>query len=100
MNDPQLIDKWEASDLLGTTPDGLRRLTRDGLLPVYKIGQRKQSRLRYSRADVTALIEAGRVAEGHPTKRGGRWTSPVVARILARSEPVHEAVFIDPPEES
>jgi len=23
-------------------------------------------------------------AEGHPTKRGGRWTSPVVARILAR----------------
>ncbi|MGV0765615.1 recombinase family protein [Mycolicibacterium sp. XJ647] len=24
--------------------------------------------------------------EGHPTKRGGRWTSPVVARILARGE--------------
>lgn len=24
-------------------------------------------------------------AEGHPTKRGGRWTSPVVARILARA---------------
>jgi hypothetical protein len=23
-------------------------------------------------------------AEGYPTKRGGRWTSPVVARILAR----------------
>ena len=23
-------------------------------------------------------------AEGHPTKRGGRWSSPVVARILAR----------------
>jgi DNA invertase Pin-like site-specific DNA recombinase len=24
-------------------------------------------------------------AEGHPTKRGGRWTSPVVARILQRA---------------
>lgn len=24
-------------------------------------------------------------SEGHPTKRGGRWTSPVVARILARA---------------
>jgi DNA invertase Pin-like site-specific DNA recombinase len=28
-------------------------------------------------------------AEGHPTKRGGRWSSPVVARILARAAKHH-----------
>ena len=32
----------------------------------------------------TREIAAALAAEGHPTKRGGRWTSPVVARILAR----------------
>jgi DNA invertase Pin-like site-specific DNA recombinase len=33
----------------------------------------------------TRDIAAALAAEGHPTKRGGRWTSPVVARILART---------------
>lgn len=32
----------------------------------------------------TRAIAATLADEGHPTKRGGRWTSPVVARILAR----------------
>lgn len=30
-------------------------------------------------------------AEGHPTKRGGRWTSPIVARILKRANIIKEA---------
>jgi DNA invertase Pin-like site-specific DNA recombinase len=33
----------------------------------------------------TRDIATALAAEGHPTKRGGRWTSPVVARILART---------------
>lgn len=32
----------------------------------------------------TREIAAALAAEGHPTQRGGRWTSPVVARILSR----------------
>ncbi|WP_336646276.1 recombinase family protein [Microbacterium sp. USHLN186] len=34
-------------------------------------------------------------AEGYPTKRGGRWTSPVVSRILSRP-PVPAIQIIDP----
>ncbi|GAA2648533.1 resolvase [Paractinoplanes durhamensis] len=32
----------------------------------------------------TRAIAATLAEEGHPTQRGGRWTSPVVARILSR----------------
>ena len=41
----------------------------------------------------TSTREIARVltAEGHPTKRGGRWTIPVVARILKRANIIKEA---------
>ena len=72
MSDPDLIDGWDASQLLGTTHDGLRSLTRRGLLPVYKIGGKKQSRVRYSRADCLALIEASKTdATSGPLAQGG-----------------------------
>ncbi|MDO3637631.1 recombinase family protein [Mycolicibacterium arseniciresistens] len=29
-------------------------------------------------------------AEGHPTKRGGTWSSPTVSRILARAATAQE----------
>lgn len=32
----------------------------------------------------TREIAATLIAQGHPTKRGGRWSSPTVARILSR----------------
>lgn len=35
----------------------------------------------YSTREIARLL----ADEGHPTKRGGRWTSPVVARILSRA---------------
>ena len=35
----------------------------------------------YSTREIARVL----AKEGHPTKRGGRWTSPVVARILART---------------
>lgn len=35
----------------------------------------------YSTREIARVL----AEEGHPTKRGGRWTSPVVARILARA---------------
>jgi DNA invertase Pin-like site-specific DNA recombinase len=36
----------------------------------------------------TREIAVTLAAEGHPTKRGGRWTSAVVSRILSRPQPV------------
>lgn len=46
-----------------------------------------------TRAIAEALSEAG-----HPTKRGGKWTSPVVSRIIARTEhrPLDVRKTIDP----
>lgn len=40
----------------------------------------------------TRVIAAVLTAEGHPTRRGGEWSSPVVARILAR-----ESTSTNPP---
>lgn len=47
----------------------------------------KRMRKLHAQGLTTREIAETLSAEGHPTKRGGRWTSPVVSRILARHKP-------------
>ena len=49
--------------------------------------QRALARMKALAAQGTPTREIARVlaAEGHPTKRGGTWSSPTVARILGRA---------------
>ncbi|HEU5159028.1 MAG TPA: recombinase family protein [Streptosporangiaceae bacterium] len=51
--------------------------------------QKARQRMRELRdaGNSTRQIAAILAAEGHPTQRGGQWSSPVVSRILARMEP-------------
>jgi DNA invertase Pin-like site-specific DNA recombinase len=42
----------------------------------------------YSTREIARVL----AAEGHPTKRGGRWTSPVVARIMGRANTTEPTV--------
>lgn len=71
----------------GSPPYGYRAVNRR-LVP----DRREQAALRRMR-DLAATgastreIAAALRAEGHPTKRGGSWSPPVVARILARHTP-------------
>jgi excisionase family DNA binding protein len=53
-----LLDVWELCDLLGITEGSGRRLIRDGVIPVVKLGPKHKSRIGIRRADVEALIEA------------------------------------------
>ena len=55
--------------------------------------QKALARMKALAAQGKSTREIARVltAEGHPTKRGGRWTSPVVARILKRTNQIQEA---------
>ena len=55
--------------------------------------QKALARMKALAAQGKSTREIARVltAEGHSTKRGGRWTSPVVARILKRTNQIQEA---------
>ena len=53
-----LLDVWETSDYLGYTEPAVRRLIRDGVIPVIKIGGRAKSRVRIRQSALDALIEA------------------------------------------
>jgi DNA invertase Pin-like site-specific DNA recombinase len=54
-------------------------------IPEEQKARQRMRELRDSGAS-TRQIAAILAAEGHPTQRGGRWSSPVVSRILARME--------------
>ncbi|GFG67913.1 hypothetical protein MKUB_54030 [Mycobacterium kubicae] len=57
-----------------------------GALVVEPAEQAALARMRAMAGEGASTREIARVlaAEGYPTKRGGRWTSPVAARILSR----------------
>ncbi|MDF2697354.1 MAG: resolvase [Labilithrix sp.] len=70
---------------VGPAPFGYR--AHDGMLhpiPTEQRALRRMHKLR-SKGMTCQQIADALAAEGHPTKRGGRWTSPVVSRILSRS---------------
>ena len=53
-----LLDLWQVGDYLGYTESAVRRLVRDGVIPIVKIGGRKRSRIRVRQSALDALIEA------------------------------------------
>jgi excisionase family DNA binding protein len=57
----QMLDVWQLAELLGMSEPTARRLIRDGVLPVHKVGGKKRSRIRIARSDVAALLAASRV---------------------------------------
>lgn len=87
---------------VGPAPYGYR--AQNGMLHPIPAEQDALALMRDLRAagETCASIAATLSDKGHPTKRGGRWTSPVVSRILSRppvpsvqiaSEPVHMPAF-------
>lgn len=62
--DPQsaLLSPEEAAEYLHTTVRHLRRLTSERAVPFVKLGGRPHSPVRYTRADLDAVIEQWRVA--------------------------------------
>ena len=53
-----LLDVWQVCDYLNFTEGAVRRLIRDGVIPVVKLGAKSKSRIRVRRADLDALIAA------------------------------------------
>lgn len=53
-----LLDVWQVADYLGYTEGAVRRLIRDGVIPVVKIGGQPKSRIRIRQSALDALIEA------------------------------------------
>ena len=53
-----LLDLWEVGDYLNMSEPAVRRLVRDGVIPVIKLGGRPKSRIRVRRSDLDALIAA------------------------------------------
>jgi len=69
---PDLLDLWQVADYLGITEPAARRLVRDGVIPVIKIGGKPKSRIRVKRATLDALIEASTTpASAGPLFRSG-----------------------------
>ena len=65
-----LLDVDETAVYLNVSPATVRRLRRDGVLPVVKLGGKSKSRIRFRQADLDALIAAN--------------TSPATTGPLAR----------------
>lgn len=80
---------------VGPAPYGY--IARDGGLYPVPEEQDALARMNELRAagDTMSTIAGVLASEGYPTKRGGRWTSPVVSRILSRP-PVPAHQIIDP----
>lgn len=57
-NPDDLLDTWQVADVLGMTEPGVRRLIRDGVIPIIKLGGKAKSRIRVRRSDLQRLIEA------------------------------------------
>lgn len=65
-----LLDLWDVADYLSMSEPAVRRLVRDGVIPVCKLGGRPKSRIRVRRSDLDALIEAStRAATSGPLAR-------------------------------
>lgn len=55
---PDLMEVPDTADYLNLTEGTVRRLIRDGVIPIVKLGGKKKSRIRVRRADLDALIAA------------------------------------------
>lgn len=69
----------------GALPYGYNSI--DAVLVPVKVEQEALAKMRALSAQGVSTREIARVltAEGYPTKRGGQWSSPTVARILKRA---------------
>lgn len=64
---PDLMEVWpDTCDYLNLTEGTVRRLIRDGVIPIVKLGGKVKSRIRVRRADLDALI----AANYHPATTG------------------------------
>jgi len=53
-----LFDVWQVSDYTNMSEPAVRRLIRDGVIPVIKLGGKAKSRIRVRKSDLDALIAA------------------------------------------
>jgi excisionase family DNA binding protein len=53
-----LLDLWQVADYLGYSEPAVRRLVRDGVIPIIKLGGKKRSHIRVRQSALDALIEA------------------------------------------
>lgn len=60
-DEPRWLDVWESAAYVGISEGAMRRLIRDGVVPITKPGGKARSRIRISTADLDALMAAGRV---------------------------------------
>jgi excisionase family DNA binding protein len=66
------FEVWDAADYIGVSEASLRRLIRDGAVPISKPGGKLRSRIRIQRQDLDALMAAGRIeATTGPLAQGG-----------------------------
>lgn len=98
MRDGRKAKAAQGGRAVGPAPYGYR--AQDGMLVPIPAEQEALAVMQELRAngETCAFIAAVLAVEGFPTKRGGRWTSPVVSRILSRP-PVPAAQIIDPTKE-
>lgn len=84
MRDGRRAKAAQGGRAVGPAPFGY--LAKDGMLHLVPAEQRALTRMRELRDQgcTMAQIADALAAEGHPTKRGGGWSSPVVSRILSR----------------
>lgn len=67
-----LLDLWQVADYLGYSEPAVRRLVRDGVIPIIKVGGLKRSRIRVRRSALDALIESATTpATSGPLANGG-----------------------------
>lgn len=70
LNRDDLLTVAQTADRLNVSEPTIRRFTRDGVLPVVKLGGKAKSRIRIRNSDVDALIENGyRAATTGPLAR-------------------------------
>src|SRR5665647_960313 len=73
-----LMDLWEVGDYLNMSEPAVRRLVRDRIIPVIKLGGRPKSRIRVRRSDLDALIAASLTpATSGPLAKHGESCDPV-----------------------
>lgn len=56
-NTDPLLDVWDVMEYIGYTEGAVRRLIRDGVIPVVKIGGLPKSRIRVRQSALDDLIE-------------------------------------------
>jgi len=66
-----LLDVWQTAEYLGVTEPAARRLVRDGVIPIIKIGGKAKSRIRVRQSALDALIERSTIPATSGPLAGG-----------------------------